>query len=319
MKLESMAFAAGTLSRREDLRKNSESLQSTKAARFIPFWSLKPLIDDDGGLALLQRNHPLLAQMDTVIFLGLDDAGVPLFAADVSSASISDEFPASGDLFDVTVQRHVSTPSMAFCDLKVVMTKLSPLEAEMAATGRAILGWHKTHKFCSACGVQSEAAAGGWQRDCPTCATPHYPRTDPVVIMLITHGNSVLLGRSPHFPEGMYSLLAGFVEPGEPIEAAVRREVLEEANIRVGAVSYMASQPWPFPSSLMIGCRGEALSHDITIDKTELADALWLTKEGCAQIMAGTHPTILPARDGTIAHFLLALWLADKSVCADNI
>lgn len=318
MKLESIAFAAGTLDRKEELRKTSDALQSAANARFLPLWSLKPLMCDDGGLAMLPRAHPLLAHSDTVVFLGLDDTGAPLFGVDVSGALTSDEVPSDGRLFDVTVQRHESAPQMAFCDLKVLMTRLSPQDAEIGATARAILGWHKTHKFCSACGVKSEAAIGGWQRTCPACATPHFPRTDPVVIMLITHGNSVLLGRSPHFPEGMYSLLAGFVEPGEPIEAAVRREVMEEANIRVGDVSYMASQPWPFPSSLMIGCRGTAMSHEITIDKTELADALWLTKEECAEVMAGAHPTISPARPATIAHFLLTMWLADQSICADN-
>ena len=130
--------------------------------------------------------------------------------------------------------------------------------------------------------------------------------------MLITCGNSVLLGRSPGWPEGMYSLLAGFVEPGETMEAAVRREVLEEAGITVSAVEYLASQPWPFPSSLMFGCKGQATSKEITLDPNELDDALWLTREELANVFAGQHPNILPARRGAIAHFLLENWLADK-------
>jgi NAD+ diphosphatase len=130
--------------------------------------------------------------------------------------------------------------------------------------------------------------------------------------MLITHGNSVLMGRSPGWPEGMYSLLAGFVEPGETMEAAVRREVFEETGVRVGEVSYLASQPWPFPASLMLGCAGQAISRDITIDPSEIEDALWVTREEMMRIVAGEHASILPARKGAIAHFLLEHWLADR-------
>ncbi len=155
-------------------------------------------------------------------------------------------------------------------------------------------------------------AMAGWQRDCPTCGAHHFPRTDPVVIMLITHGNSVLLGRSPGWPEGMYSLLAGFVEPGETIEAAVRREMFEEAGIRVGAVGYLASQPWPFPSSLMFGCRGEALDDEITIDPNEIEDAMWVSREEMMECFAGNNTRIKPARKGAIAHFLIWNWLADR-------
>jgi NAD+ diphosphatase len=129
--------------------------------------------------------------------------------------------------------------------------------------------------------------------------------------MLITHGNRVLLGRGPTWPEGMYSLLAGFMEPGETIEAAVRREVFEESGIRVGHVGYLASQPWPFPASLMMGCRGDALTDAITIDPEELADARWLTREEMVAVYAGTHPVVKPGRKGAIARFLIDSWLAD--------
>ena len=152
----------------------------------------------------------------------------------------------------------------------------------------------------------------GWQRDCPACGAHHFPRTDPVVIMLITHGNSVLLGRSPGWPEGMYSCLAGFVEPGETIEAAVRREVFEESGVRVGAVNYVASQPWPFPASLMFGCQGIALGTELNIDRDEIEDARWVPREELADAFAGQHPDILPARKGAIARFLLEHWLADR-------
>lgn len=152
----------------------------------------------------------------------------------------------------------------------------------------------------------------GWQRNCPACRTSHFPRTDPVVIMLVTRGNSALIGRSPGWPEGMYSCLAGFVEPGETIEAAVRREVWEEAGIRVGEVRYLASQPWPFPTSLMFGCHGAALDDRITVDPTELEEALWITREELAAAFRGEHPKVKPARKGAIARYLLENWLADR-------
>lgn len=155
-------------------------------------------------------------------------------------------------------------------------------------------------------------SVSGWQRDCGTCDGKHFPRTDPVVIMLITRGNSVLMGRSPYWPEGMYSLLAGFVEPGETLEAAVRREVFEEAGIKVGQVDYLASQPWPFPNSLMFGCHGEALNDEITIDPVEIEDAIWVSREEMMLTFAGENPKMLPARKGAIAHFILEHWLSDR-------
>lgn len=151
----------------------------------------------------------------------------------------------------------------------------------------------------------------GWQRTCPSCHAHHFPRTDPVVIMLITRGDQVLMGRSPGWPRGMFSLLAGFVEPGETLEAAVRREVFEEAGVHVGAVSYLASQPWPFPASLMFGCHGEATSEQITIDPSEIEHAMWVSRDEMQDAFEGKHPVLLPARKGAIAHFLLENWLAD--------
>jgi NAD+ diphosphatase len=152
----------------------------------------------------------------------------------------------------------------------------------------------------------------GWQRNCPACTTSHFPRTDPVVIMLVTRGNQLLLGRNAIWPEGMYSLLAGFVEPGETIEAAVRREVFEETGVRCGPVRYLASQPWPFPASLMIGCQAEATTQAITIDPVEIEEALWISREALLEVMAGQHPKIKAPRKGAIAGFLIGKWLADQ-------
>jgi NAD+ diphosphatase len=153
---------------------------------------------------------------------------------------------------------------------------------------------------------------GGWQRNCPACGAHHFPRTDPVVIMLVTRVNAVLMGRSPGWPEGMYSLLAGFVEPGETLEAAVRREVFEEAGVRLGRVGYLASQPWPFPASLMFGCRAEALTEEITIDPAEIEAARWVPREEMLTVLAGRHPELRAPRRGAIAAFLIEAWLADR-------
>ena len=258
--------------------------------------------------------HPVIGEATVKpVFLGLD-GDKPVFAFDVSAWEPEDMQGADFTVFfDPSEQRHPSLPDeYRFTELRGIMTRLSARDAELAATGKAILGWHVTHRHCAKCGSESVVGQAGWQRDCPSCGGHHFPRTDPVVIMLITHGNSVLMGRSHNWPEGMYSLLAGFVEPGETIEAAVRREVLEESGIRVGPVEYLASQPWAFPSSLMFGCRGEALNDDIVIDPSEIEDAQWFTREEMMLAFAGQHPVLKPARRGAIAHFILRNWLADR-------
>jgi len=218
-----------------------------------------------------------------------------------------------GVFFDATEQRHPDLPGdYRFAELRGVMADLSARDAECAATARALFNWHRSHGFCSACGQPSRMVLAGWQRQCPSCGAHHFPRTDPVVIMLITRGNRVLLGRSPGWPEGMYSLLAGFMEPGETMEAAVRREVREETGVEVGAVRYLASQPWPNPSSLMLGAAGVALSEEIVLDPVELEAARWVTREEMARAFAGEHPEIRAPRRGAIAGFLLGHWLADR-------
>jgi NAD+ diphosphatase len=315
---ETVTFGGSGLDRAGDLRGDAAALADAVAhpdARTILLWRGKVLIARTRPAHVLRvpLNHPALddAGSDRV-FLGRED-GVPLFAHTLSAWE-PDDLDASemGAFLDPTEQHHPAfEPIEVFAELRRVMTWLSPRDAEVAATAKAVFSWHDSHPFCSKCGELSEVTQGGWQRTCPACGAHHFPRTDPVVIMLITHGNSVLMGRSPGWPEGMYSLLAGFVEPGETLEAAVRREVFEEAGVTVGAVNYLASQPWPFPASLMFGCLGHATSQKITIDPSEIEDAMWVTREEMMDIFAGEHPTILPARKGAIAHFLIENWLAD--------
>ncbi len=310
---ETVTFGGSGIDRHANLRRNPDGLADALAGgTVLPVWRGKPLVKGE-VLAWVPAEHPVLALAGPPIFLGLDGA-TARFAADVSdwSPEAGADAPEAG-FFDATVQRHPAmTGDAGFAELRGVMTRLGAREAELVVTAKALLQWHRSHGFCSTCGAASLMAQGGWQRTCPACGAQHFPRTDPVVIMLVTQGNSVLLGRSPGWPEGMFSLLAGFVEPGETIEAAVRREVHEETGITCGAVSYLASQPWPFPASLMIGARTEATSRDIRLDPEELEAALWATREELVQAFAGRHPVIQPSRKGAIANFILRNWLADR-------
>jgi len=309
---ETVTFGGSGLDRAAEMRGQTDRLMAQDNACAILMWRGKPMILDD-GLMRLPMAHPVIEDAASeMIFLGRE-GGAPVFAADFSAWQPDDLDDATLNSFlDPSQQQHPAVPEGVFAELRAIMTRLSPRDAELAATAKAVCEWHKSHRFCARCGAESAMAMGGWQRDCGACGGHHFPRTDPVVIMLITHGNSVLVGRSPGWPEGMYSLLAGFVEPGETIEAAVRREVFEEAGIRVGSVSYLSSQPWPFPASLMFGCAGDALNKDLTIDPEEIEDAMWVTREEMADAFAGNHPKLLPARKGAIAHFLLEAWLSDR-------
>lgn len=196
-------------------------------------------------------------------------------------------------------------------DLRSVAVEaaVSPEHIGALAQARSLLNWHQRHRFCSVCGQPSVMKIGGYRRDCPACGAEHFPRTDPVVIMLAVDGERCVLGRQSRFAPGMYSCLAGFLEPGETIEDAVRRETHEESGIRIGRVRYHASQPWPFPSSLMIGCHAEAISRDITRDEAELEDCRWFPRDEIKAMLAGTHPQGLrmPPRMA-IAHHIIRFW-----------
>ena len=237
-----------------------------------------PVIGEDGRLQWLAAERPDL-------FLGLDEES-PRFSAQ---------------------QEQVGDVRAAFA----MVGLLDPAEAPIYATALSLAGWHSRHRFCANCGQATDAVRGGWSRRCPACSAEHFPRVDPVVIMLAEHEGDLLLGRQPHYPPNRYSALAGFLEVGENLEAAVARELFEEAGIRIADVAYVASQPWPFPSSLMIGCTARSLDRQLTIDKTELDDARWFTREEVAAALAG-HPDapFLPPPKTAIARTLLEHWLA---------
>jgi NAD+ diphosphatase len=204
-------------------------------------------------------------------------------------------------------------PAFAVVDLRSIAVRGLVPEEELGllAMAKSLLDWHRRHRFCANCGAPTQPAQAGFRRDCAACGAQHFPRTDPVVIMLITRGDRCLMGRQPRFAEKMYSCLAGFLEPGETIEAAVRRETFEEAGIRVGAVRYMTSQPWPFPSNIMIGCIGEALTDEITFDGVELDDARWFTKDDVRRMLDGSHEDFLAPSPIAIANHLIREWLKE--------
>jgi len=293
-----------------------DAMLSDPAARVFALWRGKPLVGPDGLRGLPADHRVFRDAVDPPLFLGLDGAA-PRFARDISRWTPPQEVEL--DSFrDLTEQQHPALPEgEVFVELRAHMTLLGRRDAEMAATARALCEWHRTHRFCANCGTQSVVAQAGWQRDCPACGRHHFPRTDPVVIMLVSSGDDVLVGRSPGWPEGMYSLLAGFIEPGETVEAAVRREVLEETGVSVGEVGYVASQPWPYPASLMLGCHGRAESREIEVDPTEVEDAIWLSKSEMTAVFAGEHPQVRRPRAGAIASTLLEAWLSG-TICSET-
>ncbi len=232
------------------------------------------------------------ARLDAAVLLGVDATG-PVVAA-----------PAGLD-----IEALPETIKAIDCRSILMQGLLGAADIGAMAQASALLAWHGAHRFCGRCGHETEMRAGGYKRHCPACAAEHFPRTDPVAIMLTVTRHRCILGRGAHFAPGMYSALAGFIEPGETIESAVRRETLEEAGIRLGRVVYHASQPWPFPYSLMIGCFGEALDDEIDRDAAELEDCRWFSRPEVLSMLAHAHPGgIKVPPEGAIAHHLIRFW-----------
>ena len=231
------------------------------------------------------------------ILLGLD-GGDARFAVDVSEVA---ETP--GGLCGLG-------PGVEFQGLRAAAPNLPAGDAAIAAQARSLLGWHERHPYCAACGGETRSRNGGSSRSCSGCGAEHFPRTDPVVIVVVSRGGRALLGRSGRFPGNLFSALAGFMEAGESLEEAVRREVAEESGIRVGAVRYVFSQPWPFPASLMLGCLAEGLSDEITIDPQEIEDARWFSRAELTEALAGRSDVLTVPQPLAIAHHLIRAWLA---------
>jgi NAD+ diphosphatase len=234
------------------------------------------------------------------IFLGLRD-GAPVFGMGISPAA---------------VEQLLTRDDAAVSELRgMAMHGVVPAnELSAIAMAKSLVNWHQRHGYCANCGARSAMKEGGWKRDCPSCKAEHFPRTDPVVIMLVTSGDKVLLGRQKHFLPGMYSCLAGFVEAAETIEDAVRREIFEESGIRCTDVRYYMTQPWPYPSSLMIGCTARALNDEIVVDRSELEDARWFGRAEATLMIRREHPDGLAGpHPFAIAHHLLGRWVQNVS------
>ncbi|MEM7768477.1 MAG: NAD(+) diphosphatase [Pseudomonadota bacterium] len=230
------------------------------------------------------------------IFLGEDKQGSPVFALDLAA-----DFELSGSLIEGVGD---------FEEMRAAASILSALEANCVSTARSLFEWHRKHGFCANCGAPSDVTEAGWKRACPACGTEHFPRTDPVAIMMAVKGDQCLLGRGLGWPPGFVSCLAGFVEPGETLEQAASREIFEEAGIRSDPASaeYLFCQPWPFPSSLMVGLILEADSEEITIDPKEIESAHWLSREEVRAMLAGTHDRWHCPPPMAIAHHVIKAW-----------
>lgn len=286
----STGFTGSPLDRADHLRLDESRLAemaSSLAARLLRLSSLDPVLDEAGRLS-----WGSLAELEDeaeAIFLGLH-GDVPLFAPLVRA-----------------------DPGQRAWSVFAILGLMAPEEAAIWGAARSLIEWHNRHLFCGRCGSPTRTFRGGWGRRCAGCGLEHFPRVDPVVIMLAEHDGRVLLGRQPQYPPGRYSALAGFIEPGESIEEAVARELGEEAGIQVSGVRYVASQPWPFPGQLMIACTADAASDSITLDRNELEDAIWASRAEVSAALAGDPAASFIAPPSfAIAHTLLRYW-ADRS------
>ena len=287
--MSGIAFAGARLNRADDLRRDPARLETLMdwRARLLKLDGLDPALDRDGGL-----EWGTLADADPsseLVFLGL--LGERACFAEVAPRLIGSVAPPNPALW-----RALAT--MEHEDLAIY------------GAARSLVDWHARHRFCARCGQATKLSKGGWQRDCASCGAEHFPRVDPVTIMLVEHDDMLLLGRQPRFPPRRFSALAGFVEPGESVEEAVRREVFEEAGVVVREVGYVASQPWPFPSQLMIGCHAMAEDTALNVDRTELEEARWFSRDEVAQAMQGGEDgAFIAPPPHAVAHHLLKWWL----------
>ena len=281
-------FTGGTLDRADRIRHDATLLAAAQAdprARLLVLDGLDPQVDADGRLGWTG----LEAAPGDRLFLGFDGEGVPRFAA----------APLPGQRL----------PGGRSHELNAALDRFRAEDAAIYAAARSLVDWHARHGFCANCGEKTEIFRAGWGRKCANCGTEHFPRTDPVVIMIAEHDGRALLGRQPSWPAGRYSALAGFLEVGESVEEAVAREVLEEAGVSVREVRYVASQPWPFPSSLMIACVAQAADDAITMDVHELEDARWFTREEVRQALSRDPAAPFQAPPPyAIAYTLLSHW-----------
>jgi len=271
------------------------------AAQMALFQNMSPFCDDAGVVWLAgSARDALCGAGAATVFLGLDEAARPHFAAVMPGAL--DESPIAG--------------LGAFEEMRAAAARLSARETAIVGCAKALFEWHARHGFCANCGVATKVADGGWKRDCADCGAEHFPRVDPVTIMAPVLGDRICLGRQKRFPRGMYSALAGFIEPGESIEEGCAREVFEEVGLRVTRVRYHSTQPWPFPSSLMIGLIADVVDDVLKLDDEEIDEAVWLTRaearaalSGGATLADGSRVFVPPPF--AIAHQIVKAWVEE--------
>ena len=299
--MKQIVFSGSSLDRAALRRRDAAWLRerlADDATRVLPVWRLAPLVRSGDAPKLAWATPALLDGREAApepVFLGVAD-GVAHFAADLSDRPE----PLAEFGFDGVAH---------FPDLRAVAGLLPPGDAAIAAQARHLVDWHSRHGFCPGCGEATRPKDGGWARWCNACSTEHFPRTDPVVIMLVLDGERCLLGRQPAWPRPFFSALAGFVEGGETLEEAVQREVAEEAGLAVSNVRYLASQPWPFPASLMLGCTAHATTREIVVDRTELEEADWFTKDEVRAALAAPTARLAVPPPMAIAHHLIRAWV----------
>ncbi len=286
--------------------RQSEKRDDESAARALRQPQARVLLLTDGGRMLLKHDgagfDPHFSVTELSVF-NVDQAALILLGDDKKGPLLAAQISVDSETLPVAIK------AIDFRSI-YVQGLLDSERAGALAQAAALLSWNATHRYCGRCGTETRSASGGYKRVCPNCGAEHFPRTDPVVIMLAVTPQRCLLGRSARFAPGMFSALAGFIEPGETIEDAVRRETHEEAGVRVGRVAYHASQPWPFPHSLMIGCYAEALNENIQADLTELEDCRWFTRDDTRAVLEGNHPQgIFAPPPAAIAHRLIRDWV----------
>jgi NAD+ diphosphatase len=301
-------FAGNPLDRASDRRDKPEWIAKQLASPEslgLAMWNGRPFVEpssksdggDGGGLQIAYLPAKLVGELaggpERLLFMGLWKE-TAVFAVDLDDVADPSDGPLQG--------------FGKFEDLRAVALKLPPTEAAIVATAKQMFEWRRRHRHCAVCGQASEATDGGWKRKCPSCETEHFPRTDPVVIMLPYHGDRCMLGRQEAWPKGMFSALAGFLEPGESIEEACARELWEEAGLRTAKVRYHSTQPWPYPSSLMIGLLAEVEDDEAAPDQTELSEVRWFTRQEARDLLAEGIDGVFAPQNIAIAHQLIKAW-----------